>query len=133
MSTLPRAGEVRSELVLGVGTAALLVSCVATPSIAESGPVLCPFRVTTGLPCPACGSMRAWVALAHGDVGGAMAHNPFASGLFALTVVLLARQLVARARGAARPRDIERLLASRFVWVAIAVWATWGVARMLQA
>ena len=31
------------------------------------GPVLCPFRAATGLPCPLCGATRAFVLAGHGD------------------------------------------------------------------
>ena len=31
------------------------------------GPVVCPFRAATGLPCPLCGATRAFVLAGHGD------------------------------------------------------------------
>jgi hypothetical protein len=35
----------------------------------------CPFYVTTDLYCPGCGSQRAFHALLHGDILGALQHN----------------------------------------------------------
>ena len=39
----------------------------------------CVFHAVTGIPCPACGSTRAVIALAHGDIGRALALNPLAT------------------------------------------------------
>lgn len=38
-------------------------------------PVICPFRVATGLWCPVCGSTRGVHALVHGDVAAAAGYN----------------------------------------------------------
>ncbi|WP_302605546.1 DUF2752 domain-containing protein [uncultured Alistipes sp.] len=38
----------------------------------------CPFRLLTGLDCPACGTQRALYALLHGAWSEALACNPFA-------------------------------------------------------
>lgn len=43
---------------------------------------LCMFRGILGLPCPACGSTRAIIHLAKGDVTGCMELNPSAPLLF---------------------------------------------------
>lgn len=39
----------------------------------------CPLRATTGVPCPFCGSTRAFAALAHLDFATALRLNPFVS------------------------------------------------------
>lgn len=39
----------------------------------------CPFRAVTGVPCPACGSGSAALALAHLDFAGAFAASPLAA------------------------------------------------------
>ncbi len=49
----------------------------------------CVFRKITGLPCPLCGSTRAFRALAHGDWGTALWISPLAC-LLALGVTLWA-------------------------------------------
>lgn len=43
---------------------------------AEVDVVLCPFRLLTTLPCPACGTTRALVCVARGYVGRALLLNP---------------------------------------------------------
>jgi hypothetical protein len=49
----------------------------------EHGPVLCPLRFLTGLPCAGCGMTRAFVALAHGRLTHALSFNLLAPLLFA--------------------------------------------------
>jgi hypothetical protein len=39
----------------------------------------CPFHAFTGVPCPGCGTTRAALALARGDVAGALGWNPLAA------------------------------------------------------
>lgn len=46
----------------------------------------CPFRETTGLPCPICGSTRAVALAAHGD-GGFVEYNAVVVVLLALVVL----------------------------------------------
>lgn len=36
----------------------------------------CPFRRCTGVPCPACGMSRAWLAALHLDIAGALRMHP---------------------------------------------------------
>ena len=63
-------------LAAGAGAAALLAPLL--PAIAPFVPA-CPFHALTGLPCPGCGATRAALALARGDLGGALAWNPLAA------------------------------------------------------
>jgi hypothetical protein len=73
------------------------------------GPVLCPFRAATGLPCPTCGLTRAAHAILHGDIGAAFAINPMAAVLVLATppaVALLA--LTNRKGGPAIRMDASR-------------------------
>lgn len=55
-----------------------LLSRLATP---------CPLRALTGIPCLTCGSTRAAMALARGDLAAALAFNPLAA--IGLTLGLL--------------------------------------------
>src|SRR5262245_47384122 len=71
-------------LVAALSAAGLVVARVVTPGQAQHGPVLCPFRLATGLPCPGCGLTRSWVDLMHGRVGDAMVANPFGIVVMAL-------------------------------------------------
>ena len=42
----------------------------------SNGPVLCPFRLVTGYPCPFCGTTRAVGSLLLGDFSASVALNP---------------------------------------------------------
>jgi Protein of unknown function (DUF2752) len=60
----------------------------------------CPLRTLTGIPCPMCGMTTAATRLARGDLGAAVAANPFVlvlAGLTAVMSVLLAARLLALA------------------------------------
>jgi hypothetical protein len=121
-----------AELVAAGGLLALGVAAVTSPAASESGPVLCPFRRLTGLPCPACGLTRSWVDLSHGDLAGAVAHHAFGPVLVVGLVALVV--LVVRARLDARPApEMERLARTPLVLTVGAVWAVYGVARMLTS
>lgn len=92
---------------------------------AVEGPVLCPLRLLTGIPCPACGLTTSFTELAGGHLGAATAASPLGPvlfALFALTAVVLVVLL-------ARHRRIEGLrLGSRKRAVAYGVLA--GVAAL---
>jgi Protein of unknown function (DUF2752) len=87
----------------------------------------CPLRTLTGIPCPLCGMTTAATALASGDLGAALAANPFALVLAAFTLVM-AVVMAARAVGwlpvaaqwpASRRRQSYRVVAV----LAAASWA----------
>ena len=44
----------------------------------EDGPVLCPWRLLTGIPCPGCGGIRATSAIVLGQLEQAWLLNPIA-------------------------------------------------------
>ena len=76
----PRAAVVAAIILVALGLA------VAWLQASHEGPVVCPFRVVTGLPCPTCGLVRATGSLLHGRIGEAVRTNPFDA--FFLTVVV---------------------------------------------
>lgn len=118
-----RSDEVRSLLLAGAG--ALLVARLWPVGGVEDGPVLCPFRLLTGLPCPGCGLTRSWVYLVNGRLGDSVAANPFGLVLVAALAGLAAFWLVRRVRGRP-PVTITQLAANRRLRVsAIVVIATW--------
>lgn len=59
----------------------------AYPAWLEHGPVLCAFRLVTGIPCPGCGMTRAWASLALGDWASAWTYHPLALPFVGLVVV----------------------------------------------
>lgn len=63
-----------------LGAAGIVAAAVAVAWCAGPLPPLwappCPWHALTGLHCPGCGSTRALLALAHGDVARAFAQNP---------------------------------------------------------
>ncbi len=121
----PSVGLVAGLAASGIATAALL-----SPARVDQGPVLCPFRRLTGLPCPGCGLTRSWVDLMHGHVVDAMAVHPFGAVTLALagvlvvavgTAVVRRTPLPTYAEVFARSRGRRRLLAAIVVaWLAFA-------------
>ena len=81
----------------------IVLRALTLPRNSPGLPDLCPLHRTTGLWCPLCGGTRATRELMHGDLWAAMGYNPFALALEAVAVVLVARWLLASARGLRRP------------------------------
>ena len=81
----------------------IVLRALTLPRTSPGLPDLCPLHRTTGLWCPLCGGTRATRELMHGDLGAAMGYNPFALVLEAVVIVLVARWLLASARGLRRP------------------------------
>jgi hypothetical protein len=65
-------------LVLALGAASALALLPFAARFAAFVPP-CPFHALTGVPCVGCGTTRALVALARGDVPGALAWNPLSA------------------------------------------------------
>ena len=73
-------GRVRGVLGPAAVAAAALAGVVVLAAVDPNQPghyPTCPFLSLTGAYCPGCGSLRAVHDLAHGDVAGALARNPF--------------------------------------------------------
>lgn len=98
-----------SQLALGWGAAAIF-ALAALPWASRFAAVLpsCPLRAATGLPCPACGSGRAILALAGGDLIAAFALQPLlvlAGGAFVIGGVAVALAALF-GRPLAEPREL---------------------------
>jgi hypothetical protein len=77
------------------GRAAIFVGVLASASVLlVAAQVPCGFARMFGVPCPGCGSTRAMLALAHGDLHGLVHYNPLAP-LMTLLLVALAGQALA--------------------------------------
>ncbi len=126
----PSVGLVSVLAAAGIGTARLI-----SPARAEAGPVICPFRRLTGLPCPGCGLTRSWVDLMHGRVADAMAANAFGIVALALAVLLLVAVGSALLRGRALPSYAD--LVTRGWWtrpvgaVLALAWICFGAVRLI--
>lgn len=113
-STRPERADGRAGAGMRVGLGLLMVlsalpgglivlRALTLPRSSPGLPDLCPLHRTTGLWCPLCGGTRATLELIHGDLWAAMGYNPFALALEAVAVLLVARWLLASARGLRRP------------------------------
>jgi len=77
--------------------AAVVAACVVvavSPSVLEllrHTPVLCPFRVLTGLPCPGCGTTRAVFELGSGRPITSLLLNPLGAFVWLYFLASLAR------------------------------------------
>jgi Protein of unknown function (DUF2752) len=95
-----------SSVPEGLGVAGLAAAGAAVAYQALAGGqglwLPCPLRAVTGIPCPLCGMTTAATALAAGDLGAAMAANPFVLLVAAFTLVMVAL-MTARALGLAAP------------------------------
>jgi hypothetical protein len=126
---LPLRHRETSVIAAVTGAGALVTAASLDPSTVDDGPVLCPFRVLTGLPCPGCGLTRSWVHLAHGQWDAAWFANPFGIvSMLAVTVFVVA-VAVAALRRTPLP-DVGKLLSSRGFLAVGAVWLGYGVGRL---
>jgi len=123
----------RTTWLWAASLGALTTSFALSPALASHGPIVCPLRLVTGLPCPGCGLVRAFVATAHGDLHDAFALNafgPIAWAALAIFVAWYGAELVAR-----RSLGFQRSLAkarSGLILLA-AAWIGWGVVRLVSA
>jgi hypothetical protein len=119
----------------------LAVAAAVPRSLVESGPMLSPFRLTTGLPDPGCGMTRSLVALAHGDLVGSLYFHPLGIAVAAplATLVLIdvnpwrARLAAAHSRLAPLRSSwalLEWLMLGPAPWVGIAAFVVVWLVRL---
>jgi hypothetical protein len=118
----------RIRLTPGAVAAVALLGAVVVPlHWIEVGPLLCPFRLLTGLPCPGCGMARSVVALAHGDLQGSLFYHPLGFVVVAVGVMLVAADsmhfLRRRRAGAVQSSGAVALLDGLAVVALLGVWA----------
>ena len=70
-----------------VSPVAVLASMYLSPKDLSKGPILCPFRLATGIPCPSCGMTKSFAHMGGGRVRDAFLANPAGPCLFAAVVL----------------------------------------------
>ncbi|THI96806.1 DUF2752 domain-containing protein [Nocardioides sp.] len=128
--TTPRLAS--TEVLAAGGVVALAAACLLSPEQIEDGPVLCPFRRLTGLPCPGCGLTRSWVYLVHGWWRESFLAHPFGPLAVALVVVLALLAVRARLRRTAAP-SLDRIVTHPAGIVVAVAWLGFAVIRMAAA
>ncbi len=121
-----------TTVVAAAGLLALGAAFVLSPEHIEDGPVLCPFRRLTGLPCPGCGLTRAWVYLAHGWWRESLVAHPFGAVAMVATVGLVAAVVGARLRRRPPP-DLDAVVRRPVVLAVVAAWLAFSVVRLVLA
>jgi hypothetical protein len=86
----------------------------------------CPFKALTGIPCATCGMTHAFVHLAHGELGAALAASPLGALLAALAWIFVVadagRLALALPAPAPGPR-LTRAFAQAGILALLANWA----------
>ncbi|TNM38439.1 DUF2752 domain-containing protein [Nocardioides albidus] len=121
-----------SEVVAAAGVAGLGVACLLSPEHIEDGPVVCPFRRLTGLPCPGCGLTRSWVYAAHGWWREAFTAHLFGPLLAAVVLVLAVAVVRARVRRTAAP-SLDRVVRHPVTIAVITAWLAFAIVRIAAA
>jgi hypothetical protein len=121
--------EASTLALAGVGAGAVVVAALADPASIEDGPVLCPFRLMTGLPCPGCGLTRSWVYLVHGEWSDAVAANPFGFVTLGATIVLMLWVVQALVRRRPLP-SLARVVRSRSFKAVVTMWIGFAIVRL---
>jgi len=119
-----------SAMLAVVAAGALCLSAGLSPADAANGPVVCPFRLVTGLPCPGCGMTRAWVFVTHGRLGDAMSANPFVLVTMPAAVALVVLVCVALVRRGPLP-DLARVARSPATKIVVTLWVAFALVRVI--
>ncbi|WP_232017083.1 DUF2752 domain-containing protein [Gordonia insulae] len=132
-SELDAGGRLTAAAIAGAGLTAITVAVTLAPSTLARGPELCPFARMTGLPCPACGFTRSWVAMGHGDVAGAFAVNAFGPVFMLVAVIATAVALWALLTGRPVTERLRRVMTSPVALAVLVVWFGYGIVRAVDA
>ena len=130
---VPRLSAVPSAVrCFAFAGAVLLMRFLWLSGRVEHGPILCPFRLLSGHPCPLCGSTRAVAALCSGDFVSAWHLNPFGVLLAVVcSIAFLAPNLLIALRRrsnrlmVAVPKSVTGMLV---VAAFVEIWA-WNLSR----
>lgn len=105
----------------------LLLACVGASVLV---PMACPFRVTTGLDCPACGATRALESVVHMQPLDALDHNAAAVLLGAAIAAYL---VLAAVRWRVPPRLASSAVGRHPLAIFLGVAVGWGALRNIPA
>lgn len=120
-------GRSRPDVGLEVALAGVCAASLGAASIGfaseevPSGPILCPFRLATGIPCPFCGLTRSVFAAGQGLWTGSLEHNVLGPLVLVLAAVLLPLSVNAVLRR--KPLRWPRSALGALVLVLMAGWA----------
>lgn len=121
--------QLTNDAITAAAAASIGISGVLSPNVVDSGPIVCPFRLITGLPCPGCGSIRAWTSALEGDFSSALQFNPFSVLVLVLAVGLVAWRLMAWLVPDISKPDPLSLLAKPITLSFVGVWCVWALLR----
>jgi hypothetical protein len=113
--------RLRAPGAVALGGAALAAALVLRDPHVDGAWGWCPFLLLTGLPCPACGGMRAANDLLHGRFSEAVSSNLYAVGTAGLAAVAFTAWTVALATGRdlGLRRQTPRLLLAWFAGLVV--------------
>ncbi|HTN52203.1 MAG TPA: DUF2752 domain-containing protein [Anaeromyxobacter sp.] len=89
-------------------------------------PFTCPLRGLAGIPCATCGMTHAFVHLAHGAVGAALAASPLGAVLAAAAWAFAVADLLRAAAGWPLPVPSPRLARAAALLALVALLANWA-------
>lgn len=96
-------------------------------------PFVCPLRGLAGIPCATCGMTHAFVHLAHGEVGRALAASPLGAILAAAVWLYAALDLARVLLGAPLPLPSPRALRVGTAAGLLALLANWAYLLAVSA
>ena len=120
----------RSLLMAAIGAMTIVASFAYAPVISR-GPVLCPFRFLTGVPCPGCGLTRSFCALTHGDVTSAFAFHLFGPILMLALLVGVPLLLIEGVTRRANPMLSASLFSKRGAAIAAIAFGGYHFVRLI--
>ena len=125
---LPVAALVAGAVLIGLG----LFVALLLPE--NAGPVICPFRAMTGLPCPTCGLIRSAGLILRGHVGQALAVNPFDTVFMTIVAPVAVAIALLNRFGRVAVRVSLSSLEKRVAWIGLAavVAANWWYVLLTQ-
>ena len=102
--------------VLRRGAVVLALSAIFALIVVTRLP-LCPMAGVLGVPCPGCGLTRATLALAHGDLRGALRLHPLVLVIAPIFIWAMVSAALSYVRGPRPSRNLRPWLASRLATV----------------